>query len=115
MRSSAFLFHLLTAVSAVKYDDLRPLMAVGITSSVLLAQHFGCSKRWINQLKREASPAGAPALAHLHSVQSLWGNYLSSGKVPLGQKSAPTCSCHTCSRSSGLPRGPGFSSPMEMR
>ena len=24
-----------------------------------------------------------------HSVQSLWGNYLSSGKVPLGQKSAP--------------------------
>jgi len=50
------LFHLLTAVNAVKYDDLRPLIAVGITSSVLLAQHFGCSKRWINQLKREASP-----------------------------------------------------------
>jgi len=47
------LFHLLTAVNAVKYDDLRPLIAVGITSSVLLAQHFGCSKRWINQLKRE--------------------------------------------------------------
>jgi hypothetical protein len=65
MRLPLLLFHLLTAVSAVKYDDLRPLIAVGITSSVLLAQHFGCSKRWINQLKREASPAGAPALAHL--------------------------------------------------
>lgn len=65
MRLPLLLFHLLTAVSAVKYDDLRPLIAVGITSSVLLAQHFGCSQRWINQLKREASPAGAPALAHL--------------------------------------------------
>ena len=41
-------FHLFTAGSAVNYDDLRPLIAVGITSSVLLAQHFGCSKRWIN-------------------------------------------------------------------
>ena len=65
VRLPLLLFHLLTAVNAVKYDDLRPLIAVGITSSVLLAQHFGCSKRWINQLKREASPAGAPALAHL--------------------------------------------------
>jgi hypothetical protein len=37
-----------TAGSAVNYDDLRPLIAVGITSSVLLAQHFGCSKPWIN-------------------------------------------------------------------
>ena len=27
--------------------------------------------------------------SYRHSVQSLWGNYLSSGKVPLGQKSAP--------------------------
>ena len=48
-RLPLLLFHLLTAVSAVKYDDLRPLIAVGITSSVLLAQHFGCSQRWINQ------------------------------------------------------------------
>ena len=65
VRLPLLLFHILTAVSAVKYDDLRPLIAVGITSSVLLAQHFGYSQRWINQLKREASPAGAPALAHL--------------------------------------------------
>ena len=48
MRLPLLLFHLLTAGSAVNYDDLRPLIAVGITSSVLLAQHFGCSKRWIN-------------------------------------------------------------------
>ena len=65
MRLPLLLFHLLTAGSAVNYDDLRPLIAVGITSSVLLAQHFGCSKRWINQLKHEASPTGAPALAPL--------------------------------------------------
>jgi hypothetical protein len=33
-----------------------------------------------------------------HSVQSLWGNYLSSGKVPLGQKSAP----HTVFKAYGV-------------
>jgi hypothetical protein len=37
MRLPLLLFHLLTAVSAVNYDDLRPHIAVGITSSVLLA------------------------------------------------------------------------------
>jgi hypothetical protein len=38
-----------------------------------------------------------------HSVQSLWGNYLSSGKVPLGQKSAPAPRRRSRMHGSGTP------------
>ena len=42
---------------------------------------------WGNYLSSGKVPLGQKSAPH--SVQSLWGNYLSSGKVPLGQKSAP--------------------------
>jgi hypothetical protein len=42
---------------------------------------------WGNYLSSGKVPLGQKSASH--SVQSLWGNYLSSGKVPLGQKSAP--------------------------
>ncbi len=52
---------------------------------------------WGNYLSSGKVPLGQKSAPH--SVQSLWGNYLSSGKVPLGEKSAPCCQVSATSRS----------------